>query len=53
MTRDRYFEKARNLYENGEIDEATYDAMCLNADQFCEDAEERTEDEDRYNGEDR
>ena len=43
MTRDRYFEKARNLYENGEIDEATYDAIAMNADQFCEPEEDREE----------
>lgn len=44
MTRDRYFKKARELYEAGEIDGLTYDAIAMNADQFCEDddKEDRT-----------
>lgn len=37
MKREEYFEKARELYENGEIDGDVYDAIVMNAYAFCED----------------
>lgn len=40
MTRERYFQKAQKLYDSGEISGEVYDAMILNADQFCDDDEE-------------
>lgn len=43
MTRSEYFKKAFDLYNAGEVDGDTYDAMCMNADQFCDDDEEESE----------
>lgn len=40
MKRDEYFRKAFDLYNSGKIDGAVYDAMVMNADEFCEDSDE-------------
>lgn len=37
MNRNEYFEKARKLYDNDEISGEVYDAMIMNADEFCDD----------------
>lgn len=40
MKRAEYLERAFNLYNEGKIDEDTYDAMLLNANIFCEEESE-------------
>lgn len=44
MNRKEYLRRAFEAFNEGRIDEETYDAMVQNADIFCED----DEDEDRY-----
>ena len=44
MRKNDYFEKARNLYDEGQIDGATYDAMALNAGEFCDEDEPEGDD---------
>ena len=39
MTRDKYFEKAERLWALGKISDEVYDAMCMNADEFCDEEE--------------
>ena len=36
MTKSEYLQKALDAYDTGRVDEATYDAMVLNADIFCD-----------------
>ncbi len=40
MTKSEYLQRALDAYDTGRVDEATYDAMVLNADIFCDDDEE-------------
>jgi|GEM_PF-1287387 len=40
MSRNKYFKKALELYNAGQISEEAYDAMIMNADVFCDDDEE-------------
>lgn len=40
MKRDEYFRVASELYDSGKIDGEVYDAMVMNADEFCEDSDE-------------
>ena len=40
MKRDTYFQRAAYLYDSGEIDGNTYDAMCMNADSFCDEEDD-------------
>ena len=42
MKRSEYLRRAFEAYNEGKIDEETYDAMVMNADVFCDD------DEDEY-----
>lgn len=37
MERNKYFEVADRLYNEGKIDEEVYQAMIFNADEFCDD----------------
>ena len=39
MKRDEYFERALKLYDSGKISEEVYDAMIMNADDFCDEDE--------------
>lgn len=43
MKRSKYFEKVAELYGSGEISGEVYDAMIMNADEFCEDDENECE----------
>ncbi len=36
MTRDKYFQRAKELYDSGKISEEVYDSMIMNADEFCD-----------------
>ena len=40
MKKDEYFRAASELYDSGKIDGEVYDAMVMNADEFCEDSDE-------------
>lgn len=40
MKRSKYFERAFELYCNDEISAEVYDAMVMNADEFCDDDED-------------
>lgn len=40
MNRNKYFETASRLYDNDEISGEVYDAMIMNADEFCDDDDE-------------
>ena len=40
MKKDEYFRVASELYDSGKIDGEVYDAMVMNADEFCEDSDE-------------
>ncbi|MBD5504568.1 MAG: hypothetical protein HDR09_12800 [Lachnospiraceae bacterium] len=44
MKRDEYFTRALKLYDSGKISGEVYDAMIMNADDFCD------EDEGVYQG---
>lgn len=46
MKRDKYFKRALELYDSGQISGEVYDAMVMNADYFCDDEE----DEGGYQG---
>ena len=37
MNRNKYFERARDLYDNDKISGDVYDAIAMNANQFCDD----------------
>lgn len=37
MKRNEYFERARKLYDDDKISGEVYDAMIINADEFCDD----------------
>lgn len=43
MTRNEYIEKARELYENGEISAEAFEAMITNADVFAEEEDCRND----------
>lgn len=40
MTRDKYFQKAQELYDSGKISEEVYDSMIMNADEFCDEEDD-------------
>lgn len=40
MKKSKYLDRAFDLYNDGKIDEDTYDAMVMNADIFCDEDEE-------------
>lgn len=40
MTRDKYFQKANELYGSGKISEEVYDSMVMNADEFCDEEDD-------------
>lgn len=42
MNRNKYFEISSSLYDNDEISGEVYDAIIMNADEFCDD------DDDEY-----
>ncbi len=46
MKRSEYFKRALELYDSGQVSGEVYDAMIMNADEFCDDEE----DEDGYHG---
>lgn len=39
MKKSKYLDRAFELYNDGKIDEDTYDAMVMNADIFCDEDE--------------
>lgn len=40
MKRDEYFKRAQELYDSGEVSGEVYDAMIMNADEFCDEEDE-------------
>lgn len=40
MKRDEYFKKALELYDSGQVSGEVYDAIIMNADEFCDDEED-------------
>ena len=41
MKRSEYLSRAQHLYDTGKISGEVYDAMLMNADEFCEPEDER------------
>lgn len=40
IKRSEYLKQAQEAYDSGRVSEEVYDAMLMNADEFCEDEEE-------------
>ena len=48
MKRSDYLANALRLYDSGTISSDVYDAMLMNADEFCEDDDDDLEDDEDY-----